>query len=110
MDGYARGKISGLYNVIFEKQNNVKRILADYFLMTDDSISINLRSSDLSVIVYTDIPTVRKDGRFSVIIVNRLDEYVYNFDDIELLDKFKILVKNDNRLKAIQKLTKKKRY
>lgn len=107
--GYTRGKINGLYNIIFEKQDGVKNILADYFLMTVDEISINLRSSDLSVIVYTDIPTVRENGRFSVIIVNRLDEYIYNFNDLELLEKFKKLVINDNRLNIINKLTKRKR-
>lgn len=107
MSGCDNGKIIGLYNILYEKQYIVKEILSEYFLMSHDDISIKLRSSDLSVVVYTDVPIIRKNGTFSIIIVNRLDEYIYNYNDMELLDKFKLLVKNDNRLKVIKKLIKK---
>lgn len=105
--GYEQGQIIGLYDLVYEKQDKIKKILSDFFLLEDNDITIRLRSSDLSVIIYANILHARKDKSFSLLTVNRLDEYVYNFEDVSILDDFKRTIVNNNRLLTIRKLIKK---
>lgn len=107
MKGYEQGIIKGLYNLIYERQHIVKEILSDYFMLPTEKINIRLRSTDLAVVVYADILTARRQESFNLLIVNRLDEYIYNFDDVSLLFDFKRIIKNQNRLTLIKKLIKK---
>ena len=101
-----QGKIKGLYNLIYEEQHIIKELLSNYFHLDENKISIKLRSADLSIIVYADIISFKRD-KISILIVNRLDEYIYNFDDITLLNKFIRIINNRKRLKVIKRLMKK---
>jgi hypothetical protein len=101
---YDRGTIIGLYNFVYNNQRQIIEMLSEHFLLNSDDITIKLRTHDLSIIVCTSIPTTQKNGSFSIFIVNRLDEYIYNFDDYILLNKFLLLFKNDKRKKIIKEL------
>ena len=98
-DGFKKG----LYSYFADNHDNIKLLFSNYFSINSESVKIAFRREDLELMVLVKIKELASDA-IIMFTVNRLDEYRFNYDNVELLhhilDNFKV----GSRVKKISKI------
>jgi len=98
-DGY----VKGLYSYFADNHDNIKVVFSNFFGIGTGSVKIAFRREDLELMVLVKIKDLAPDAMI-MFTVNRLDEYRFNYDNVDLLrhilDDFKV----GSRVKKISKI------
>lgn len=105
MNIYKKGHIKGLYNLIFDNKEYIINILSDKFFLDYKDINISISYYDLSIIINAKL--ISSKDKYVLMKINRLDEYHYYINDINLFYKIINTAKNKKRLKKIMYIMKK---
>jgi len=97
------GIAEGLYSYYADNHDNIKILFSSYFKTSTNSVKIAFRREDLELLVLVKIKNMTSDA-IIMFTVNRLDEYRFNYDNIDLLDRILEDFKLGSRCKKISKL------
>lgn len=104
MDKY-KGCIKGLYVYIADNHINSEYIIADAFNVSPSNVRVVFRSSDLGLMFLVKLDNSTLDALI-LFTVDRFDDYTFNYDNYELLDKLLIDFKIGSRKYKIENIKK----
>lgn len=97
------GLAKGIYSYFADNHDNIKFIFANYFGTSTSSVKIAFRREDLELMVLVKIKDMTSDA-IIMFTVNRLDEYRFNYDNNDLLQRILDDFKVGSRYKKIGKI------
>jgi len=97
------GYTDGLYNYFADNHDNIKIVFSNFFKLNTGSVKIAFRREDLELMVLVKMKDLAPDAMI-MFTINRLDEYRFNYDNIELLHHILDDFKLGSRVKKISKI------